>query len=167
MGTVGTSCWPEPSPLPPLSPCLDTADLLSLFFHQFSLFLFTLLWAEFFISPSVQSTKGVSVISEWPSFIHFAPRFQKRSLSDILPTAAVVSMAYCASGSTRGYDELIPYAVGFIWCFHFGWCFDLNLSISGIGCHFPRWTSWQKSGFTVNSRSVSPDQVMWNWPMGF
>ena len=31
--------------------------------------LFTLLWAEFFISSSVQNAKGVSVISKWPSHI--------------------------------------------------------------------------------------------------
>ena len=30
--------------------------------------LFTLPWTEFFISPSVQNAKGVSVISQWPSW---------------------------------------------------------------------------------------------------
>ena len=37
MCTVGTRCWPAPNPEPPLSPCLDPANLLSLFFYQFNL----------------------------------------------------------------------------------------------------------------------------------
>lgn len=37
--------------------------------------------------------------------------FQKRSLSDVLPSAATVSVAYSAAGSARGYDELLPFAV--------------------------------------------------------
>ncbi|KAH7710427.1 glycogen debranching enzyme [Aphelenchoides avenae] len=37
--------------------------------------------------------------------------FKKRTAYDYVPTAAMTAMAYCSSGSTRGYDEFVPFHI--------------------------------------------------------